>query len=56
MKTILAKYAELWLKSEPVRRSFIRKLKSNVDDLLKSQDIRCKVVFNRTYIIFEFEG
>ncbi|MCK5039575.1 MAG: hypothetical protein KAR87_01235, partial [Candidatus Aenigmarchaeota archaeon] len=47
--------AELWLKSEPVRRSFIRKLKSNVDDLLKSQDIRCKVVFNRTYIIFEFE-
>ena len=55
METILAKYGEMWLKSEKVRRKFIKKLEQNTKELLLSQGIKCNVLFLRTYILFEFE-
>ncbi|RLG14398.1 MAG: hypothetical protein DRN66_02155 [Candidatus Nanohalarchaeota archaeon] len=55
MKTILAKYGELWLKSEGVRRAFIKKLRTNTEELLKSQNIKCNSSFLRTCILFRFE-
>ncbi len=38
-KVIIAKYGELWLKSEPVRRKFIRQLRENLKKKMKESGI-----------------
>ena len=54
MKTILAKYGELWLKSDGVRRQFIKKLRINTEELFESQNIKANISFLRTCILFRF--
>lgn len=40
MKKIIIKYGELWLKSEPVRRRFIKRLAENIAKMLKAEGVK----------------
>lgn len=51
-KIILVKYGELWLKSEPVRRHFLKRLKGNIKKHLQTAGKRAqmRIVNGRFYI------
>ncbi|OYT35342.1 MAG: hypothetical protein B6U87_00445 [Candidatus Aenigmarchaeota archaeon ex4484_52] len=51
MQLLLIKYAELWLKSEKIKRKFSLKLKKNIEDLFFDQNIKAEFLFKRDYIL-----
>lgn len=50
---IIIKYGELWLKSEPVRRRFIKQLSENIRRMLKAKKIVFKLEKTRDMLILE---
>ncbi|MCK4335277.1 MAG: tRNA 4-thiouridine(8) synthase ThiI [Candidatus Aenigmarchaeota archaeon] len=50
---IIIKYGELWLKSEPVRRRFIKQLAENIRRMLKAKKIVFKLEKTRDMLILE---
>jgi len=50
---IIIKYGELWLKSEPVRRRFIKQLAENIRRMLKSEKVKFRLEVLRDMLILE---
>ncbi len=52
-EVIIIKYGELWLKSEPVRRRFIKQLAENIRRMLKAEKITFHLERSRDMLILE---